>query len=123
MVALTIYGDKLQTCYIGDSGFVIFRLVDGHYKLEFEFKEQQHGFNFPYQLAMEEYLGDDPYLSICQEFVLQENDIIVVASDGLFDNLFVTEIMNLVNMNKDSDEKLFTVPEILAQMAIMRGTD
>jgi protein phosphatase PTC7 len=123
MAALTIFGDKLQTCYIGDSGFVIFRLVDGQYKLEFEFKDQQHGFNFPYQLAMEEYYGDDPYLSICQEFVLHENDIIVVGTDGLFDNVFVTEIMNLVNMNKENDEKLFTVPETLAQIAITRGDD
>lgn len=72
---------------------------------------------------MEEYYGDDPYLSICQEFVLQENDIIVVGTDGLFDNVFVTEIMNLVNMNKENDEKLFIVPETLAQIAITRGND
>jgi serine/threonine protein phosphatase PrpC len=72
---------------------------------------------------MDEYYGDNPYMSICQEFTLQENDIIVVGTDGLFDNVFATEIMNLVNMNKENDEKLFTVPETLAQIAITRGDD
>ncbi len=95
----TINGEKLRTCFIGDSGFIIFRLVDGQYKLHFEFNDQQHGFNFPYQLAMEEYHGDDPYLSICEDFTIHQDDIIVVASDGLFDNVFVTEILNMVNLN------------------------
>ena len=31
----------------------------------FEYVEQQHSFNFPYQLALPEYGGDDPKLSIC----------------------------------------------------------
>jgi hypothetical protein len=46
-----------------------------------------------------------------------------VASDGLFDNVFVTEIINMINMNKDSDEKLFTLPQTLAEMAIARWKD
>lgn len=72
---------------------------------------------------MKEYYGDDPYLAISQEFPIEENDIVVVGSDGLFDNVFVTEIMNLINLNKESDEKLFTVPQTLADMAIARGKD
>ena len=47
----------------------------------------------------------------------------MVGSDGLFDNVFVSEIINLINMNKESEEKLFTVPQILADMAINRGKD
>ena len=35
MVVLTIYSDKLRTCYLGDSGFVIFRPVNGTYQLHF----------------------------------------------------------------------------------------
>lgn len=108
---------------MGDSGFVIFRLVNGNYKLLFEFKEQQHGFNFPFQLAMKLYYGDDPYLSICQDFPIEENDIVVLATDGLFDNVFVNEITDLINANKDSDAKLFGMSQKLAELAIARGKD
>lgn len=46
-----------------------------------------------------------------------------MGSDGLFDNVFVTEIMNLINQNKESDEKLFSVALLLAELAISRGKD
>lgn len=31
----------------------------------YEYVEQQHGFNFPFQLAMDTVGGDDPSQSIC----------------------------------------------------------
>ena len=31
----------------------------------YQFTEQQHSFNYPFQLAMKKYNGDDPYDSIC----------------------------------------------------------
>ena len=68
MAVLTLDGQILKTCYIGDSGFVIFRFKDDRYHLHFEFEQQQWDFNFPYQLALAEYFGDDPYGSICQDF-------------------------------------------------------
>jgi hypothetical protein len=38
---------------------------------------------------MKKYNGDDPRKSICVSVDIQEGDIIVVGSDGLFDNIFV----------------------------------
>lgn len=52
----------------------------------FEYVEQQHSFNFPYQLALPKYGGDNPDLSICGTLELQEGDIIIAGSDGLYDN-------------------------------------
>lgn len=56
----------------------------------YQFKEQQHQFNFPFQLTRKGHGGDDPYQSICEDFITEENDIVVVGSDGLFDNVFVS---------------------------------
>jgi hypothetical protein len=55
----------------------------------FQFKEQQHGFNFPFQLSMKKFKGDDPYDSICIDIIVKKGDIVVVGSDGFFDNIFV----------------------------------
>ena len=77
---------------LGDSGFMIIR--DG--EMVFKTDEQQHGFNFPYQLGMVEgrdgkyYThGDDrPKDAELYSFQLNEGDIIIAGSDGLFDNLW-----------------------------------
>ena len=61
---------------------------------------QQYSFNFPYQCG---FVGDaDGYSkSIGQEantdsHLLQENDIIVMASDGVWDNMFDDDIKKIV---------------------------
>ena len=57
------------------------------------FTEQQHEFNFPYQLAQKKYNGDDPRDSICIGIDIKANDIIVVGSDGFFDNVYEDEVL------------------------------
>lgn len=54
---------------------------------------------------MQKYNGDDPRNSVCVSIDIQENDIIVVGSDGLFDNVFVDEILATVeeSLNSDAD--------------------
>lgn len=62
----------------------------------FQFVEQQHSFNFPFQLAMSQYGGDDPHHSICGNIRVQPGDIVVVGSDGLFDNVQFTKVLDEV---------------------------
>lgn len=57
-------------------------------------KEQQHGFNFPYQLGTGS--SDSPDDAECTELELAEGDVVVVASDGVLDNLFAEEIVAIV---------------------------
>jgi hypothetical protein len=38
---------------------------------------------------MKKYNGDDPRKAICVAIDVQEGDIVVVGSDGLFDNIFL----------------------------------
>ena len=74
----------MQKIYL-DSGFMVIRRFERLISI-FEYVEQQHSFNFPYQLALPENGGDDPKLSICGTLEMREGDIIVAGSDGLYDN-------------------------------------
>jgi hypothetical protein len=51
--------------------------------------EQQHNYNYPYQIGNK---SDDPNDAIDIVHRIRDKDIIVMGSDGLFDNLFDHEI-------------------------------
>lgn len=52
LVTLDPARSLLQTAYVGDSGYAIFRQhTNGTVFLVNKFTEQLHGFNFPFQLA------------------------------------------------------------------------
>lgn len=106
LVALARADGKLDVANLGDSGFVQFRLNAIHAYLS----PQTHNFNTPYQLTL---LPDrknplDPYgwgqcifnypddADISQH-QLQHGDVLVFATDGLWDNLFHTEILKIVS--------------------------
>lgn len=94
---------------LGDSGAMIFRPnIHQHNKLKlvFETKPQCHSFNFPFQtgnisdelLKKGEYGDfDSPQKADMYAFQLQRHDVVLLASDGLFDNLFVEEINDILN--------------------------
>ena len=81
----------LLTTNLGDSGYMIFRPdEEGNLEQIFKSKEQQHSFNFPYQCGTGSPL---PTAAEDQEHEIQTDDIIVVGSDGLFDNLYDKHIL------------------------------
>lgn len=97
--------NELVTCNIGDSGFIILRKENDVYKKIFRSKEQQHGFNFPFQIGTD---GDDPSLAQVQRFKIVEEDLVILGSDGLFDNLYdkdIEEVCNSVNNRMGLDLK------------------
>ena len=49
--------------------------------------EQQHSFNFPFQLGTGS--KDSPADAFSEETSVQEGDIVILGTDGLFDNVFV----------------------------------
>ncbi|OMJ18185.1 putative protein phosphatase 2C 80, partial [Smittium culicis] len=73
-------GDELIVANIGDSGLTIIR--DG--EMVFRTEEQQHSFNYPYQLGTEE---NSDSVSNAQTFRIKvkKNDLVILASDGLYD--------------------------------------
>ncbi|KAI8971785.1 phosphatase 2C-like domain-containing protein [Mycotypha africana] len=82
--------DELRIANLGDCGVSVIRQNDYIFRSE----EQQHSFNFPYQLGTASF--DSP--SDAQQFTvkIEEGDIIIVGSDGLFDNLYDEEILEEV---------------------------
>lgn len=88
---------RLQTCNLGDSAYLILRpdMKDREieYKKVYRSKEQTYSFNFPYQCGTNCELPHDA-IGLCHE--LKHNDIVVMGSDGLFDNLFDDDIKNCI---------------------------
>ncbi|KAG1468165.1 hypothetical protein G6F56_003997 [Rhizopus delemar] len=81
--------DELRVANIGDCGISIIR----NQNYIFQSEEQQHAFNFPYQLGLRS--RDQP--SDAQSFTvkIEKGDIVIMATDGLYDNLFDKDILRL----------------------------
>ncbi|XP_030371688.1 protein phosphatase PTC7 homolog fig [Scaptodrosophila lebanonensis] len=90
----------LYTANLGDSGFLVMR----YGKILHRSVEQLHTFNTPYQLTLAPdgqratVHCDLPQMAACTRLPLQQGDLVLLATDGLFDN--VPESM-LVRMMAD----------------------
>eukprot|EP00112_Aurelia_sp_Birch-Aquarium-sp1_P023253 Seg685.10 transcript_id=Seg685.10/GoldUCD/mRNA.D3Y31 product="Protein phosphatase PTC7" protein_id=Seg685.10/GoldUCD/D3Y31 len=97
----------LNSANLGDSGFLIFRKG----KVLYRSSEQQHYFNTPYQLASP---PPDQEGTVIQDSIdeadqstipLEEDDVIVLGSDGLFDNLSTQQIGREILQLKDTSKE------------------
>lgn len=79
----------VYTANIGDSGFIIVREGEIIHRSE----EQQHYFNTPFQLSLpppghgHNVLSDSPESADTHSFPVKNGDVILVATDGVFDNV------------------------------------
>jgi protein phosphatase PTC7 len=85
---------RMISYVLGDSGFLIIRSG----KIVYRSTEMQHSFNFPFQIGLPFEHADKPENGIVKYLQLQVNDVIIIGSDGLFDNLFDEAILYYVNM-------------------------
>lgn len=89
MVVLNRENSMLCTANIGDSGFMVVRRGRVIHRSE----EQQHYFNTPFQLSLPppghqaDVLSDQPDSAATSYFPVEDGDVILVATDGVFDNL------------------------------------
>mmetsp|Transcript_32375 Transcript_32375/g.62229 ORF Transcript_32375/g.62229 Transcript_32375/m.62229 type:complete len:401 (-) Transcript_32375:339-1541(-) len=83
---LTLTESYIRAANVGDSGFVVVRKG----KVLFRSPPQQHEFNFPYQLGQEG--SDTPRDAQCFMVPVQSGDVVVVGTDGLFDNVFDRDV-------------------------------
>ncbi|TNV76749.1 hypothetical protein FGO68_gene3286 [Halteria grandinella] len=99
----------LKTLNLGDSGFLIVRQKDStsDFELVFRSKEQQYRFNYPYQCGTN--YGPPTHADVHAHMV-QDKDIVILATDGVLDNLFDNDILSCV-------QKGFGQEEVLAQLA------
>ena len=86
----------LKVANLGDSGLMVFRKGNIVYRA----REISHRFNTPYQLTVvprkykkQDLVCDPPEKASIEEFKLKEDDIIVMGTDGYFDNTPNSEVI------------------------------
>ncbi|XP_034284709.1 protein phosphatase PTC7 homolog [Pantherophis guttatus] len=99
---------RLHTANLGDSGFLVVRGGRVVHRSD----EQQHYFNTPFQLSIAPpeaegvVFSDSPDAADSTTFDVQLGDIILTATDGLFDNMpdymILQELKKLKNSNYES---------------------
>ncbi|KAI8632239.1 protein serine/threonine phosphatase 2C [Xylariaceae sp. FL1651] len=105
-VAIASEDGKLEVANLGDSGFVQLRLNAVHTYSE----PQTHAFNTPYQLSIVPasmlaraaafggaQLCDYPKDADVTQHNLKHGDILIFASDGVWDNLFNQDILRIAS--------------------------
>ncbi|CAL5377739.1 unnamed protein product [Camellia sinensis] len=103
-------GQVLHVANIGDSGFIVIRNGVVYKKST----PRSFEFNCPFQIES----GDDPSKLVeMYEIDLDEGDVIVTSTDGLFDNLYNPEIVSIVSKSMQSNFKLEEIAEALARRA------
>ncbi|EXC16260.1 putative protein phosphatase 2C 80 [Morus notabilis] len=102
----------LRAANVGDSGFMVFR--DG--KMMYKSQTQQRRFNCPYQLGNHSSC-DRPDSAIQMEVTVMVDDLVVLGTDGLLDNMHVEEIEKIIAMTMvaKAEREGKTVEEKLAR--------
>ncbi|KAL0047610.1 hypothetical protein WJX82_007709 [Trebouxia sp. C0006] len=93
--------DTLTASNLGDSGFAVFRKG----ALLFQSKPLQHFFDCPYQFAScPDFTEDTDTPEDASEYELQlaSGDVIIAATDGLWDNLHTAELLPLLPDSEES---------------------
>lgn len=121
----TLEENKLKVANLGDSGMILLRYnqEEQESKVISCTQDQQHEFNAPYQLAkipkdIQEKINakrnnidlseeksqptlfweDPPESADTYEINVRAKDIAILGTDGLFDNLFLDDILDIVDM-------------------------
>lgn len=111
----------LSVANIGDSGICVLRRGVVIFKSE----EQEHSFGYPFQLPF-----DSATESVEYSLQLFEGDIVILGSDGIFDNIYEHEIEGIIRdtvkfktpdtsvvhvQRRDPKLSSITIPRIIAQ--------
>jgi len=102
-LVLALKSGKVRAANLGDSGFLHLRRGE----VLFQSPPQQHSFNFPFQLAAPSGNagGDSPDQADLFELDdIAQGDVLVLGTDGLFDNAFAKDIAAMVSAAERSGE-------------------
>jgi len=95
-------GGMLHSANLGDSGFMVLRDDEIVYRS----KELQHRFNAPYQIAVcppergGTCIMNEPKDAALHKMRIKNGDMIILGTDGLFDNMYDEHIVDLVTKTK-----------------------
>lgn len=145
---VSLNNSTLRAANLGDSGFILIRSVsvesskenktlssegEVEWRAVYRSKVQEHYFNCPRQIGTD--TVDQPKDCDIYSVSYQPNDILVLATDGLFDNLTLKEILQIVNAtyrnttssgenDNDNDEaNLKDLARVLTEEAFLASVD
>lgn len=122
-VCIAVLNDNiLNVGNLGDSGLVLIR--DGEIIKKTDFTRIEP--NMPYQLGKWPPRDNDKYnrvgSRICDimnyQYLIKPDDIIVIATDGIFDNMSYDQILNIVNVHT----KLMSTELVIAQNIVKNAS-
>jgi protein phosphatase PTC7 len=125
----------IKALNLGDSGFVLFRWseIENGWIPIIHSKEQQHYFNCPRQMGTK--TDDIPEHGDEYRISVHLGDVLVLGTDGVFDNIFDTEIGELLGkrlnpsvINEETcmgkmNELLTTIADDIASLAVSSSHD
>jgi protein phosphatase PTC7 len=121
---------ELTVANLGDSGVMVLRPDGPQYVVAFRTKEQQHAFNFPFQLSSLEThrqhpntQHDKPSQADVSTFYLRPRDIVVAATDGVFDNVFEDDIAQMATQHCSSTKDSQACANALAKAIVRMAQD
>uniref|UniRef100_A0A1I7TM84 Protein phosphatase n=1 Tax=Caenorhabditis tropicalis TaxID=1561998 RepID=A0A1I7TM84_9PELO len=113
---LVVHQEKLYSANLGDSGFMVVR----NGKIISKSREQVHYFNAPFQLTLppegyQGFIGDRADMADKEEMDVKKGDIILLATDGVWDNLSEQQVLDQL---KALDEGKSNVQEVCNALAL-----
>ncbi|KAK4937938.1 Protein phosphatase 2C 7 [Elasticomyces elasticus] len=131
-VAVADRDGRMRVANLGDSGFLQLRLGSVHHRS----MPQTHAFNTPYQLSLTPPeilaqakifggmpLSDKPDRADLADHMLRHGDVLVMATDGVWDNLEPQEILSIVSTHMRekgawlrSDDHGYSVSPVLSEL-------
>lgn len=101
----------LRAVNVGDSGLIVIR----NNKIVSRTLPKSHELDMPYQLSQD--CTDHPRDGTTLEFELKTGDIIVMASDGVFDNVHDRQILSLTRGVSEGETDVNSLAEKIAVLA------
>lgn len=116
-IAAFVGEDQCGFVHLGDSGTVVVR----NREILHQTVEQQHRFNCPFQLGTDS--DSTPRLAERAVLTMQPGDLIVLGTDGLFDNVADGELLRLLQPLDGGNAGVSSVASEVAQKARHNGDD
>jgi protein phosphatase PTC7 len=114
-VAPTLPRDDPQAFNVGDSGFRLLRPSQRGLAVEKRSREQQHYFNCPYQLGTRS--RDRPSDGDAYSASVRADDLVVLMTDGVSDNLSDEDICEALRSPLAAGEEAAALAQALASLA------
>lgn len=121
IASLSLEG-TLSVANLGDSGLLVLRDGEVIHRTE----PQQVGFNFPLQLSTHYSSESPPHLpanSAQSQLQVKPGDLVVLATDGLLDNLFEADIAGIISRGLSANQSLTQIAIAAKAEANKRSRD